>query len=54
MECSTTVLQVWEYTVFTKWKVDPSMVEDFSVASLDVLKAVDNVGVDRRFNFKAT
>jgi hypothetical protein len=41
-------------TVFTKWEVDPSMVEDFSVASLDVLEAVDDVGVDRRFDFKAT
>ncbi len=30
------------------------MVENFSVASLDVLKAVDDVGVDRRFDFKAT
>jgi len=30
------------------------MVEDFSVASLDVLKAVDDVGVDCHFDFKAT
>ncbi len=30
------------------------MVEYFSVASHDVLKAVDEVGVDCRFNFKVT
>jgi hypothetical protein len=30
------------------------MVEYFSVASLVVLKAVDDVGVDRRFDFKVT
>ncbi len=30
------------------------MAEYFSVASLGILKAVDDVGVDCRFDFKAT
>ncbi len=30
------------------------MAEYFSVASLVVLKAVNDAGVDRRFDFKAT
>ena len=37
----------------TIWEIDPSVVEDAPVTVLDVLEAVDDVGVDGGLNFES-
>jgi len=51
-----TTLTTWPFIYpafkFTKWEVDPSMVEDLPVASLKVFKDIDNVCVNTCFRLK--